>query len=423
MTFLQTTYKERQALIAKALNRYPGLESLGQLELKAKLAEFIAEEYEGEAISLEVKQKLSESLFHTMRGLDILEELFRDKSISEIMVNGAKNIFIEREGRLERSPIQFDSEEHLVRMIFRCFGRANRNISEQKPLGSLRFEDGSRLQAILPPASPDGAALSIRRFTNFKPSLKELVYKDSLTRQAAKFLSGQVKEKKNIFISGGTGSGKTSFLNALSAAIPKESRVVTIEDTAELDLQGVSNLLRLEAREAGPDGKGELSLEQLIRTALRLRPDRIIVGEVRGSEAYAMIEAMRTGHPGSMSSGHANSPEDMLDRLALLLLLRLELPWKAVLRMLYSAIDLIVHLERLNSGKRRVHSIVAPKVKPDGSFFLQKLYVRNAEDMLVPFSGTGLAAKQEVPVSGKQLTAVTTQVRSRGLPVKGAPLS
>lgn len=356
MTYV-TTYKDRQAFLAKALLQYPGLETLEDNLLKSQLASFVAEELEGTTYSLEAKQDLSLKLFHTMRGLDILEELLADPAITEIMVNSVDQIFIEKEGRLERVNLKFDDEDHLMRMINRCFARANRTISEQKPIASLRFKDGSRLQAVIPPINPDGPALSIRRFKAFNPSLKELIKRDSLSPEAAMYLHKAVENKQNIFVSGGTGTGKTSFLNALSKAIPRNERIVTIEDTAELDLNASENLLRLEAREPGSDGKGEVNLEDLIRTALRLRPDRIIVGEVRGQEAYAMIEAMRSGHPGSMSTGHANSPEDMIERLGLLLLLRLDLPWQAVLRMIYSSLDIIVQLERLASGKRQVQSI------------------------------------------------------------------
>lgn len=388
MSYPVLSYKDRQALIAKALLSQPGIETCSSWELKRVLAEFVGQEYEGSDLSLQAKQDMARSLYNTMRGLDILEDLVEDPEITEIMVNGPDQIFVEKEGRVSKAPLAFDNGDHLLRMIHRCFGRANRNISEQKPLGALRFEDGSRLQAVLPPASPDGPALSLRRFRNFRPQLKELVQRDSLTPELASFLSVAVKQRKNIFVSGGTGSGKTSFLNALSGAIPKDSRVITIEDTAELDLQGVPNLLRLEAREAGPDGKGALSLETLIRAALRLRPDRIIVGEVRGEEAYAMIEAMRSGHPGSMSSGHANSPEDMLDRLALLLLLRLDLPWVAVRRMLYSSLDYIVHLERLSSGKRQVHSVVAPQVRSETDCLLIPLFTRDERGRLVRVDGS-----------------------------------
>lgn len=382
MSLSPLSYKDRQALIAKALLAQPGIEACSDDELKRVLAEFVGKEYEGSDLSLKAKQDLARSLYNTMRGLDILQDLLEDAAITEIMVNGPDQIFIEKEGRVSQAPLAFDDQDHLLRMIHRCFGRANRNINEQKPLGSLRFTDGSRMQAVLPPASPDGPALSLRRFRNFRPQLKELVLRDSLTAELASFLATAVKERKNIFVSGGTGTGKTSFLNALSGAIPPDTRVITIEDTAELDLQGVPNLLRLEAREPGPDGKGALSLESLIRAALRLRPDRIIVGEVRGEEAYAMIEAMRSGHPGSMSSGHANSPEDMLDRLALLLLLRLDLPWAAVRHMLYSSLDYIVHLERLPNGKRQVHSLVAPQVQGEDKLSLVPLFVRNQQGKL-----------------------------------------
>lgn len=371
------TYRERQALVAEALIEHAGLENLKDRELLPALAEFVGEKYQGSNFSLSEKHKLSLQLFHTMRGLDILEPLLSDSSISEIMVNGPNDIFIEKSGKLEKIALRFDDQEHLLRMISRCFGRANRNISEQKPIGSLRFEDGSRLQAVLPPISTIGPVLSIRRFHSFKPCLSELIRLKSLTPEAANYLAAAVKERKNIFVSGGTGSGKTSFLNALSAAIPYNTRVITIEDTAELDLQGIENLLRLEAREPGPDGEGAIDLESLIRLALRLRPDRIIVGEVRGKEAYAMIEAMRSGHPGSMSSGHANSPKDMIERLAMLLLLRLNLPWEAILRMLYNTLDLIVHLERLPNGLRQVHCIVAPYVHEQSDFRLKILYQRD----------------------------------------------
>lgn len=376
-------YKQRQALIAQALIQQPGLENLSDAQLRTGLAKFIGKVFEGQAFSLERKKLLTDELFHTMRGLDILDRLLEDPEISEIMVNGPKNIFIEKAGRIQPIALTFDDEDHLLRVINRCFGRANRNINEQRPLAGLHFPDGSRLQAVIPPASPDGPALSLRRFNNFTPTFQELVRLDSLTPQAANYLKQAVRDRQNIFVCGGTGSGKTSFLNALSAAIPRQSRVITIEDTVELNLRTVDNLLRLEAREAAPDGRGEISLETLITTALRLRPDRIIVGEVRGREAYPMIEAMRTGHPGSMSSGHANSPEDMLDRLALLLLLRLDLPWQAVQRMLYQAIDLLVHLERLASGKRQVHSIVRPVWTETDRPALHVLFRRNAKGILV----------------------------------------
>lgn len=381
---MKIPYRERQRLIESALEENPGLEGQSLPALRSSLALFVARRLEGTGQSFLEKHELAESLLHTMRGMDILQPLIEDPEISEIMVNGHRNIFIERGGKIERCPFSFDDDEHLQRVISRSFGRANRLINEQRPIASLRFPDGSRLQAVLPPASPDGPALSLRRFGQIKPDLRELVRLGSLSRQAASFLKDAVQRRKNIFISGGTGSGKTTFLNALSAAIPADERVITIEDTAELDLRKVKNLLRLEAREPGPDGEGEISLEMLIRAALRLRPDRIIVGEVRGREAYAMIEAMRTGHPGSMSTGHADSPQAMAERLALLLMRSLQLPWAQIMRILCGTLDLIVQLRRNSSGERQVSLIGIPLCDGEGNFKLQPLYARSPDGHLTP---------------------------------------
>lgn len=376
-------YQERQRLIEKALEENPGMENLNLAELRSALAVFVGKRLEGTKQSILEKRELTEKLIHSMRGLDILQPLLNDPEISEIMVNGPQNIFIERKGKLERCPFSFDNEEHLLRVISRCFGQANRLINEQRPIASLRFPDGSRLQAVLPPASPDGPALSLRRFGRLKPDLRGLVLRGSLSAEAASYLENAVRERKNIFISGGTGSGKTTFLNALSAAIPANERVITIEDTAELDLLRVPNLLRLEAREAAPGGEGEISLETLIRAALRLRPDRIIVGEVRGLEAYAMIEAMRSGHPGSMSTGHADSPQGMAERLALLLMRSLQLPWAEIMRILCRTLDLIVQLVRSSAGERQVSVIGIPACSGEGHFHLLPVFFRTPEGQLV----------------------------------------
>lgn len=370
-------YRERLQWIEHCLARHPGLEKLPDEQLKAVLAGFVAKRLEGSSHSLEEKQQLSQDLFKTMRGFDILQDYLDDPEVSEVMVNGPEHIFIEKGGKLRRAPLRFDDNEHLLQLIMRSFGKANRLINEQRPIAGLRFHDGSRLQAVLPPASLNGPAFSLRRFGGLKASLDELVARDSLSPAAARFLAAAVRAKKNIFVSGGTGSGKTTFLNALSRAIPAAERVITIEDTAELELRGLPNLLRLEGREPGPDGEGAVRLEELIRASLRLRPDRIIVGEVRGTEAFSMIEAMRSGHPGSMSTGHANNPEDMLERLSLLLLMHAGIPWSAIVRMLSSAIDLLIQLERLPDGKRQVHSIVKPLDPENERFRLEKLFVRD----------------------------------------------
>ena len=378
------TFQARQAILEEILEEHPDLEQVQGSALKSLLAKKVGEHFQGSGKSLEEMLHLTQSLQNTMRGLDILQPYLDDPEVSEIMVNGPDQIFIEKQGRIRKEDLQFDSEDHLLRVINRCFGRANRLINEQRPIASLRFEDGSRLQAILPPASPDGPALSLRRFSSLKPDLNDLVKRDSLSEEAADFLRSAVRDRKNIFISGGTGSGKTTFLNALSAAIPKTERVITIEDTAELDLQGVDNLLRLEAREPGPDGEGEVSLEMLIRAALRLRPDRIIVGEVRGSEAYPMIEAMRTGHPGSMSTGHADNPLAMAERLGMLLMRSLQLPWSQIMQILCHTLDLIVQLCRQADGKRQVSLIGYPIYQDGSGFQVKALFKREGSGLLLP---------------------------------------
>lgn len=373
-------YRERQSLIAEAISRRPGIERLPSSGLQRELAGFIAEKYRGSRLGLDEKRKLTQELIDAMRGLDILEALMRDPEITEIMVNAPDRIFVERSGIIEQSPLNFDDSEHLKSVLIRCFGRANRLLNEQRPIASLRFPDGSRLQAMLPPASPLSPAMSLRRFTGIRADMAELVKRKSLTEEAAEFLCQEVRRKQNIFISGGTGSGKTTFLNALSTVIPPGERIVTIEDTLELRLPTLKNVLRLEAREAAPDGKGAISLEDLIRSALRLRPDRIIVGEVRGHEAYAMLEAMQSGHPGSMSTGHANSPEAMLERLALLLLLRCELPWSALLRMLCGSLDYLVQLERSGQGRRQLRGIYKPMMRGEHQIICLPIFERENKD-------------------------------------------
>lgn len=324
--------------------------------------------------SLSAKRKLCREIYNSMRGMDILQPLMEDPEISEIMVNGPRNIFIERAGKIEKVDLSFADREELMRFVTRYFGRSNKLINEQKPIAGMRLPDGSRIHAVLPPAAPEGPCISIRRFTGIKPSLQSLVEIGTMPREQARFLERAVKERKSIFCSGGTGTGKTTFLNALSACIPKDERIITIEDALELDLQGINNLVRLEARQPGPDGTGEVSLGDLIKSSLRLRPDRIIVGEIRGAEAFDMVQAMSTGHPGSMSTGHGNSPAEMLDRICIMILMSSALPWEAIRRLLVAAIDLIVHLERLPDGRRIVREIQELKAYKNGEFQMTRIY-------------------------------------------------
>lgn len=352
-------------------------------KVRAIITRTVAEEYAGSNLTLAQRQAIIAQLFNTMRGLDLLQPLMDDSTITEIMVNGPEHIFVEKEGKIETVPLHFDGTEHLVNMISRFFGRANKPINEQNPIADMRLPDGSRVHAVMPPAAPNGPVLSIRRFNGIKPDLAELVKMDSLTQEAVEYLSRAVSSKRNIFISGGTSTGKTTFLNALSGCIDPAERVITIEDAAELDLQGINNLVRLEARAAGVDGQGAISLSDLIRSSLRMRPDRIIVGEVRGVEAYDMLQAMQTGHPGSMSTGHGNSCEDMLDRLGLMMLMASHLPWEASCRLVASALDLIIQLQRHGSGRRLVTDICKVTPGQSGIFHIHHIFTRDPGGPLI----------------------------------------
>lgn len=336
--------------------------------LKRLILNVVLEHYSSTRLGLVEIQTIVERLYAAMRGLDLLQPLMEDDAVTEIMVNGPKQIFIERGGRILPWEDRFDHAEHLTAMISRFFGLANRLINERHPIGDMRLPDGGRLHAVLPPAAPEGPVLSIRKFTGIRPDIDALLAGRFLTPDMASLLADAVRNRRNIFISGGTGTGKTTFLNALTSYIPAEERVVTIEDSAELDLQNQPNQVRLEARPPAPDGSGELTLSDLIRSALRMRPDRILVGEVRGREVFPMLQAMNTGHPGSMSTGHANSAQEMLQRLGLLVLLEVSLPWDAIVRLVSTALDLIVQLERTPDGQRRVAEISRVGT-PEGMMF------------------------------------------------------
>ncbi len=363
-------YKEKQNWIRRIASRLePGSEPSDD-ELRRMIAAEVSSRTQGSSLTVQEKTLLIRHLFDAMRGLDILQPLLDEPDITEIMVNSPGQIYIERAGKLEITDLAFDSAAHMTHVISRFFGRANKLVHERSPIADMRLADGSRVHAILPPAAPNGPVLSIRRFTGIHPSMEALVGNKTLPQSEADFLAEAVRDRKNIFISGGTASGKTTFLNALAAFIPRDERVVTVEDAAELELTGKHNLVRLEARAASIDGGGTISLSNLINSSLRLRPDRVIVGEVRGAEAYDMIQAMQTGHPGSMSTGHGNSTGEMLNRLALLLMTASQLPWEACRRMVASSIDLMVHLVRMPDGRRLVAEISSVTGFQDETFQL-----------------------------------------------------
>ena len=325
--------------------------------------------------TLTVREKLSlrSSLFNAFRRLDILQELVDTKEITEIMVNGKDHIFVEKNGRVVRWDRSFRSNEQLEDMIQQIVSRVNRVVNVSSPIADARLEDGSRVHVVLPPVSLGGPVVTIRKFPD-PITMEKLIGYGSVTPEAAAFLKKLVKAGYNIFISGGTNSGKTTFLNALSSFIPDEERVITIEDSAELQLTHIRNLVRLETRSANTEGEGAVTISDLIRASLRMNPDRIVVGEVRGGEALDMLQAMNTGHDGSLSTGHANSPRDMLSRLETMVLCAAELPLAAIRSQIAGALDLMIHLGRLRDHSRHVLSITEVGDCINGEIQLNELF-------------------------------------------------
>ena len=331
-------------------------------------------------ISLKEKTILGKDLFNAFRKLDILQELIEDEEITEIMINGTENIFIEKQGQLYQLEKRFLTKEKLEDVIQQIVASCNRIVNEASPIVDARLKDGSRVNVVLYPIALNGPIVTIRKFPKEMITMEKLIQWESVSTETAMFLKMLMRAKYNIFISGGTGSGKTTFLNALSDFIPKDERIITIEDNAELKLTGVSNLVRLEARNANVEGNGEITIRDLIKSALRMRPSRIIVGEVRGSEAIDMLQSLNTGHCGA-SSGHSNSPRDMLSRLETMVLMGMDLPLPAIQRQIAAGIDIIVHLGRLRDKSRKMLEIVEV-TGYDGEIRLQTLYEFRETEMV-----------------------------------------
>lgn len=344
------------------------------------------------------KRTMVRKLYHSFRGLDVLQPLIDDPSITEIMVNSHHEIFIEREGTVVRSDTIFESESKLEDLIQAIVSKVNRVVNEGQPIVDARLKDGSRVHVVLPPIALKGPTLTIRKFPDRPMTMSDLIAKGALTEEAAELLKKLVKAKYNIFISGGTGSGKTTFLNALSQYIPKDERIITIEDSAELQIRQVPNLVSLETRNANTEGKGEISIRELIRASLRMRPNRIIVGEVRGAEALDMLQAMNTGHDGSLSTGHANSTGDMLSRLETMVLSGAVLPVEVIRKQITSAIDIIVHLSRLRDRSRRVLEISEMAGMKDGEIILNPLFAFQEQE-----GGNGLQVHGSLARTGYSL--------------------
>ena len=343
-------------------------------ELHRIIDETIRESVNCKYIPIESRWKLHSYIYNAIKGLGVIEELLDDDTITEIMVNGAKNIFIERYGTREKIDSEIESEEKLNDIVQQIVGDTNRRVNESTPIVDTRLKDGSRVNVVLPPISLDGTILTIRKFAKEEIKIEDLIRWQSISREASEFLRKLVETGYNIFISGGTGSGKTTFLNVLSNFIPKDSRVITIEDSAELQIKSIKNIIRMEARAPNSDGENSITIRDLIKTSLRMRPDRIIVGEVRGEEALDMLQAMNTGHDGSMSTGHSNSPGDMLSRLETMVIMGIEMPLKAVRAQIASGIDVIVHLGRLRDRSRRVLEIDEVQGIIDGEIQLGKIF-------------------------------------------------
>lgn len=350
-------------------------EQLSDSEVLALIEDYILRDRRTETCSFRKKGELISGIFNTTRkDLDLLQPYADDKDVSEIMVNGIDNIFIERKGKIERLDLHFETKEDLEEIIRRIAAKVHREINELNPIVDARLEDGSRVNAVYKNVALNGPILTIRRFPESRIIMEDLLRMGTITEEAAEFLKTLVQSGYNIFISGGTSSGKTTFLNVLSEYIPKDERVIVIEDAAELQITGIENLVRLECKNANVQGKGEVSVRQLIKASLRMRPNRIIVGEVRGGEVLDMIQAMNTGHDGSLSTGHGNSTEGMLSRIEAMFLQAADFPIDAIRSQIAEAIDIIVHLGRLPDKSRKVLEISEIEGYRDGKIYINPLY-------------------------------------------------
>ena len=328
-----------------------------------------------EYIPLGKKAELGRELFNAFRKFDLLQEFLEDDDITEIMINGTQNIFIEKAGRISQSDKRFLSADKLEDVIQQIVAGSNRLVNEASPIVDARLADGSRVNVVLPPVALNGPIVTIRKFAKEVITMNKLMEWQSINSEVSGFLASLVAAGYNIFISGGTGSGKTTFLNALSQYIPKNERIITIEDNAELQIQNIKNLVRLEARNANVEGTGEVTIRDLIKSSLRMRPERIVVGEVRGAEALDMLQAMNTGHDGSLSTGHANSAYDMLSRLETMVLSgEAGLPLEAIRQQIASAVDIIVHLSRMRDKTRKTMEITEVVGMENGAIILNPLF-------------------------------------------------
>lgn len=345
-------------------------------ELEERIEEIVIQKIGNRYCSIDQRVSIVQQVYSSIRGFGLLDSIINDDTITEVMINGPENVFIEQNGRLFKLDKQFESQRRLEDIIQRIVGLAGREVNQANPICDTRLPDGSRVNVVLPPIALCGPTITIRKFSKTPMTIEKLIKYGSITQEIADKLELLVKAKYNIFICGGTGSGKTTFLNALSNYIPKDERVITIEDSAELQITGVENLVSLETRNANASGAGQITIRDLIKSSLRMRPERIVVGEVRGGEALDMLQAMNTGHDGSLSTGHANSTQDMLSRLETMVLQGAAgLPLEAIRQQIASAVDIIIHLSRLRDKSRKTMEICEVVGYENGQIILNPLYV------------------------------------------------
>lgn len=372
-------FKQEQQFVAEIkdyVTQNLPLSEMEDDELSEKIEEIILQQVDKQYCSIDQQVSIAEQVYSSIRGFGLLDNIMKDDTITEIMINGPENIFIEQKGQLFKLDKEFESQRRLEDIIQRIVALAGREVHLANPICDTRLPDGSRVNVVLPPIALCGPTLTIRKFSKKPMTIEKLVQYGSITQEIADKLQLLVKAKYNIFISGGTGSGKTTFLNALSNYIPKDERVITIEDSAELQITGVENLVRLETRNANASGAGQITIRDLIKSSLRMRPERIVVGEVRGSEALDMLQAMNTGHDGSLSTGHANSTQDMLSRLETMVLQgAVGLPLEAIRQQIASAVDIIIHLSRLRDKSRKIMEISEVVGYENGQIILNPLYI------------------------------------------------
>lgn len=395
----QETLRDAQEHIKKRILDNINLTKTTDEMLEEQVREEVDAYLAGTYVSIEDKAFLSDQIFSSIRGFGLLDTIIHDDSVTEVMINGPEEIFIEKTGKLMKLDEHFESEEKLQDIIQRIVALAGREVNQANPIVDTRLPDGSRVNVVLPPISLKGPIVTIRKFSKEPMTVEKLIQYGSITPQIAEVLKVLVRAKYNIFICGGTGSGKTTFLNAISNFIPRDERVITIEDSAELQIANVDNLVSLETRNANTTGVGAITIRDLIKSALRMRPDRIVVGEVRGAEALDMLQAMNTGHDGSLSTGHANSSRDMLSRLETMVLTGEEgLPLAAVRQQIASAVDIIVHLSRLRDRSRKTMEITEVVKYENGEIQLNPLYRFEEDEFSTIDKVSGMLKRTDNPM-------------------------